>query len=164
MRFFDIFKKKDIDYTIIKRKLKKVFETEPNHTNLGQDPKYGEGLGIYGEKVFDEIQLGYRVDANGFKNKEWLGNQYFIVGGYGGFGDSLVVDVSDDNFPIYALEHDNWDNFEKISNSFEDFVKIISLIESVDFSNKEQCEKLKMDISKIINCKFWNTQIYLASN
>jgi hypothetical protein len=164
MGLFNIFKKKDIDYTKVKIKLKKVFETEPNYTNFGQDPMYGEGLGIYSENDFDEIQLGYRVDSNGFKNKRWLGNQYFVVGGYGGLGDSLVVDASDDSFPIYALEHDNWDNFEKISNSFEDFVKIISLIENVDFNNKDQCEKLKLDISKITKSKFWNTQIYIASN
>ena len=120
--------------------------------------------GLYPENVFEKTQVGFRVDTKGYKIKQWIGNQYFIVGGYGQLGDVLVTDLSNDNFPIYALEHDNWKNIQKISNSVEDFSKIISLINKTNINDVDKCNKLKDDIQKIITCDFWDIQIDSAKD
>ena len=162
MGLFDIFRKKENDYEEIKQKLKRLFEIDPRYTNFGDDSGMGESVAIYPEKVFEKVQLGYRVDANRFKNKEWIGNNYYVVGGYGMFGDVLITDIGDNNLPIFALQHDDWGRIIKIANSAEDFSKIIALINNADINNDADCNKLKKDISEIIKTDFWAIQIDCA--
>lgn len=162
MVLFKFGKKKENDYAPIKEKLKRIFETESGYTDFGADQKVKEVVALYPGDVFEKVQYGYRADGNGFKNKAWLGEQYYIVGGFGHEGDVLVVDSSDEKLPIYALQHDNWKNFEKIAQSLEDFEKIIGLIENSDIKDDVKCAQLKEDISKIIKCEFWNNEIEAA--
>ena len=63
-----------------------------------------------------------------------------------------------------TVEHDNWKNIQKISNSVEDFSKIISLINKTNINDVDKCNKLKDDIQKIITCDFWDIQIDSAKD
>ena len=165
MGLFNFFnkKKKEEDYSKVKLELKRLFEIQPNYITFGGTLGVSDDVSLYPENIFEKVQFGYRVDENGYKNKEWLGEQYYIVGGYGFLGDVLVVDVNDKNLPIYALQHDDWSKFEKIANSVEDFSKIINLINNTDIQ-KDDCENLKKEISKIIRSDFWEVQIDCAKN
>ena len=164
MGIFDIFKKKDVAYDEVKIKLNKIFTIKNKYTNFGDESGCGESVGLYPENIFEKTQVGFRVDTKGYKIKQWIGDQYYIVGGYGQLGDVLVTDLYNDNFPIYALEHDNWKNIQKISNSVEDFSKIISLINKTNINDVDECNKLKDDIQKIITCNFWDIQIDSAKD
>ena len=159
MGFFDIFKKKVNDFSEVKQKLKRLFEINPRYTDFGDDSGMGESVALYPENIFERVQLGYLVDSDGLRNKEWIGKNYYVVGGYGMFGDVLITDISNDSFPIFALPHDDWDKVEMIAKSVEDFSKIIGLINNADINNNDECEKLKTDISKIINTDFWAIEI-----
>ena len=114
MGLFNFLRKKENDYSTIKIKLKKVFEAKPNFTSFGNENVDGESVGIYPEKVFEKVQLGYRVDQNGYKIKSWIGDNYYIIGGYGQLGDVLIVDTADNKLPIFAMQHDNWKNMKKL--------------------------------------------------
>ena len=163
MGMFNVFKKKENDYKEVKQKLNKIFAHGPIFTNFGDESGLGDIVGLYPENVFEKAHLGYRVDSKGYKNKKWIGDKFFIIGDYNGLGDPLIVDVSKEKLPIYAIRHDKWDDLEEVAYSFDDFSEIINLINNTNVKNTEECLFLKEKISKIIKTDFWNNQIDIVN-
>lgn len=94
----------------------------------------------------------------------WLGNEYVIIGydSTAGCGpDPYIMKTDEKELPIYWLMTDggDWNNPDKIANSFNDFIKIIACInENLNSENEPNKELILSEIRKINsneNMEYW---------
>ena len=140
----------------MKENLKRVFEIEPNELELSYND-----VGIGSVEDFEDMQLGYRVDGDGNKIKDWFGDEYYVVGFESACGDPIIVKSDEKELPIYFMIHDDWDSIEKIANSVEDFSLILKMIQERDLQDEKEAQKLIKEIKKIApkGCTYWEILI-----
>lgn len=136
-------------------KISRIYDVKPNGVDFTYD-----SFGIWPKQMFEEAQLGFRVDEDGNKIEDWIGDEYYVVGDNSN-SDPIIVKVDDEKLPIYFMYHDNWDSLEKIANSIEDFSKIVKLIQETDLSNERKVKKLIKKVSTIApkGCSQWQALI-----
>jgi hypothetical protein len=81
---------------------------------------------LFSRNEFKEGQLGYRVDEEGnnliIDDSDWK-ESWYVIGYEELFGDPIIVDIQDSNFPIFTIAHDGEWIPQYLANSFETFLK-----------------------------------------
>jgi len=140
---------------MIKEKIKKVFSVKPRMLELSMSE-----VCIFSKEVFEDAQIGYRVDDDGVKIKDWIGEEYYVIGDDSMCGDPIIVKSDEPELPIYFMAHDDWNSLEKIANSVEDFAKILKMIGKVDWTQENQVNELKDKINAITpENSYWDSLI-----
>lgn len=139
----------------------KLFEITPRQISIGCADMY-----FYDKDEIADAQIGYRVYPDGRKIKEWLGDEYFVVGNDSTCGDPLFINVNEKNYPVYFMFHDDWeDSIMKIADSLEECEKIFNVLKGVDYTNQESVKNVKESLEKI-NSKayklYWEDVVDLA--
>lgn len=140
---------------MIKEKLKNLFKVKPRMVELSMSD-----LGLYSKDVFDDAQIGYRIDEEGKKIEDWIGEEYYVIGDDSMCGDPIIVKSDEPELPIYFMFHDDWDSLEKIANSVEDFAKILKMISEVDWTQENEVNELKDKINAMTpENSYWESLI-----
>lgn len=103
---------------------------------------------LYSKEEFADAQIGYRITKKGEKIKEWVGDNYYVIGNDSCCGDPIIVDTSDSKLPVYSMFHDDWSMLVKITNSYEQYLDILKEIDNTDLSDEDSCNKLTDKILK----------------
>ena len=91
---------------------------------------------------FDSAQVGFRINDDGETIKDWVGDNFFVIGTNECCGDPILVDVSKEDLPIYFLVHDDWNLQFKIAESIDIFYEILELMDGRDFADRETADKV----------------------
>ncbi len=140
--------------------LDKLFERNINEVEIGLS-----NIHLYSKEELEEAQIGYRVDNNGNPIRDWIGENYLVVGNDSAYGDPIIVDLSDEELTVYSMFHDDWKSLRKIANSFSQYINILNKIDKVDLSNEQEKNKLISNILEIIpkeGIEYWNSIIQVA--
>ena len=114
-------------------------------------------------RVFEEKLEDLQLGINGFRfyNKDEIGEGqigYRCNGDYVKIGDLILVDINNKKLPIYSLVCDDFSICYKISNSIEDYHKILNMIANYDLSSENKVKQLIIEIKKInveIDNDYW---------
>ena len=115
--------KKELDIYMELDLLNKVFEEKLDDLLIGLNQ-----FRFYNKDDIGEGQIGYRCNADYVKLDDWIGDNYFVIGYEIILGDLILVNVDDSKLPIYSLVRDDFSICYKISNSIEDYHKILNMI------------------------------------
>ena len=111
--------------------LDKIFKRDINDIEIGLSI-----IHLYSKEEFDDAQIGYRVTKKGEKINEWIGENFYVIGNDSCCGDPIIVDISDDNLPVYNMFHDDWSMLDKITNSYKQYLDILKEIDNTDLSDE----------------------------
>ena len=144
----------------MKRIPEKVFEISPRVVSIGCGEIY-----LYDKDEIADAQIGYRVYPDGRKIEDWLGDEYFVVGNDSTCGDPIFINVSEKDFPVYYMFHDDWDSVMKVADSLEQYEQILKALKGVDYTDSASYTKAGKAIEEI-NSKayklYWEDIISLA--
>lgn len=101
---------------------------------------------LYAKNEIEDAQIGYSKDGNGKKLKNWIGDNFLVIGHDSCCGDPIIVDLSEEKLPVYSMFHDDYSSLQKITNSFKEYINILNEIEEVDLSDAEKSLALIEDI------------------
>ncbi len=107
-------------------------------------------------------QIGYVYDYQKNIINEWIGINFVIIGYDSTCGDPIIMDSNYKQLPIYTMQHDDWSTLKPISDSYDEFLKIMSILQQekidINTSLKKRINILKK-ISKIStnNLDSWKT-------
>ena len=99
-------------------------------------------LCMYSREDLDEAQVGFRVDAEGNKLDNWIGDEYFVIGYDSGNGNPIIVKVDEEQIPVYTMKKDNKKSLRLIVDTYDEFIDILKLIEATNLYKKEDCQNL----------------------
>ena len=136
---------------------KKIFNPKINDVEIG----VGD-IHLFSEEEIEDAQKGYRIDGDGNKIKDWVGDNYFVIGYDSCCGDPIIADLSDDKLPIYSMFHDDWSTLGKISDDFEQFISILEKINNTDLKDESKKDELIKYIKSILpedGADYWETSI-----
>lgn len=118
---------------------------------------------LYPKNEIIEAQAGFRYNAETKELiKDWIGDNYMVIGYDSAGGDPFITDVSSTELPVFTMIHDDWSSLEKITDSFENYISILKMIKETDLSDKDKKDKLLSDINKLNENKykdFWDSKI-----
>lgn len=139
----------------------KIFDRKINEIDVGLSEIY-----LYDKDEIEEAQAGYRYNGlTGEVIEDWIGDEYIVIGNDSCCGDPIIVKVDEEELPIYNMFHDDWDSLQKISNSFEEFLDVLKLIDNIDLRDRESCKRLLENIRKKVKLEsydYWDSLITTA--
>lgn len=138
----------------------KLFERDIDDVEIGMSE-----IHLYSKDEIEDGQLGYRIDNKGNEIKEWIGDNYIVIGDDSALGDPIIVDINDDKLPVYNMFHDDWSSLQKIAYDFNQYIDILNKIDGNDLSNEEEKDKLINEIVKIVpkdGQDYWKSLLQVA--
>lgn len=94
----------------------KLFDRDIDDVGIGMSE-----IHLYSKDEIENGQLGYRIDDKGNEIKEWIGDNYIVIGDDSALGDPTIVDINDDKLPAYNMFHDDWSSLQKIAYDFNQY-------------------------------------------
>ncbi len=122
-----------------------IFDRSINDIEIGVSD-----IHLYSKEEIEEGQVGYRVDDKGNTIKEWIGDNYIVIGHDSCCGDPIITDISDKKLPVYSMFHDDWESLEKITDDFQQYLDILKKIDETDLGNEKDKDNLILEINKIV--------------
>lgn len=104
-----------------------IFDRNINEVNISFN-----GIYLFSKDEIHEAQLGFTIGPDGNDNPDWLeliGTNCLIIGIDTCCGDPIFIDTDDKELPVYSVFHDDWDMVDKIANSFQQFLNILTDID-----------------------------------
>lgn len=138
----------------------KIYDININDVKIGVSE-----IHLYLKDELEKAQIGYRVDNNGNKIEEWIGDNYIVIGKDYCCGDPIIMDISDGKLPVYNMFHDDWNSLQKIADNFEQYIDILKKIDETNLSDEKEKNKLISIIKKIVSSdaeEYWNSIIQVA--
>lgn len=136
----------------------KIFNREINDLEMGLSD-----IHLCSKDEIEDAQAGYRYNGlTGEVIEDWFGDEYIVIGDDSCCGDPIIAKVDEEEIPMYYMFHDDWDSLQKISNSFDEFLDVLKMIDSIDLRDKESCKKLLEDIrkkAKLESYDYWDSLI-----
>lgn len=123
----------------------KIFERNINDVEVGVSQ-----IHLYSSEEINEAQIGYQIDSNGNKIKEWIGSNYIVVGNDSCCGDPIIVKIDKEELPVYSMFNDDWNSLELIANSFKQYISILERIDNTDLEDKDECKNILENIKNIV--------------
>ena len=125
---------------------KKIFERDIESVDCGLSDIY-----FFKENEIEKGQAGFRFHGlTGEIIKDWIGDNFYVIGIDSCGGDPIIVDISKEELPIYFMFHDDWTSLQLIAESFDQFLDILYLIDDGDFHSEEGKDKLIANIKDIV--------------
>lgn len=101
---------------------------------------------MHNREELDNAQIGYRIDSEGNKIKNWIGEEYFVIGYDSYNNDPLIVKVDDERLPMYTMKKDDLNSLQLIVDTYDEFINILNLIKETNLYDKEDCQNLLIKI------------------
>ena len=134
-----------------RKEIKKIFENKINDVEIGLNT-----IHLFKKNEIDEAQIGYRTNQDGIKIKEWIGDNYYVIGEDSMCGDPIIVDVIKKELPVYTMFHDDWNTMRLIAESLDEYINILEKIKNTNLKDKEECDNLLMEINGITSPKAYS--------
>lgn len=123
----------------------KIFNRNFEEVEVGVSTLY-----FFKKDELENAQVGFRYDNNKKEIKKWKGKEYVVIGNDTALGDPIIAKVDDKEIPIYSMYHDDWGTFEKVAESFEQYMGILEMIEKTDLHRRDKIIDLLDDIEEIV--------------
>jgi len=121
--------------------------------NINEDIKEADLVAgeiyLFSKNQLLKEQIGYVYDLEKNMIKDWIGENYVVIGHDSTCGDPIILDISNEKFPIYSMFHDDWSTLEKIADSYDEFLKIIKIIKKGKLNLNTPIEKRIEVLNKI---------------
>ena len=119
-------------------------------------------ISLFSKEDLLKEQVGYVYDSQKNIINEWIGINYVVIGRDSTCGDSIIMDSSYKQLPIYTMQHDDWSTLKLISNSYDEFLKIMSILQKEKIGINTPLEKRinilnKISIISTNNLDSWKT-------
>lgn len=142
-----MFRNKGVDK--IKKLLKKLAQNDFKKFKIQQS---GE-LEFVDESNFEDAQIGFRIDPSTNRvSKDWkkiVGKKFFVVAMEETMGDPILVNTGKKEMPVYFMPNDEWEEKDKIANSFEEFVENLKALDELINQNKASLEEIRKLVEKL---------------
>ncbi len=138
----------------------KVFDITPREVGIGCGEIY-----LYDKNEIADAQIGYRLYPDGRKIEDWLGDEYFVIGNDSTCGDPIFINVTEKNYPVYYMFHDDWDSAMKVADSLEQYEQILQALKGVDYTDSDsymQAGKAIENINSKAYKLYWEDIITIA--
>ena len=107
----------------------KIFNREFEEIDVGMST-----LSFFKKEDLEKAQIGYKYDNKKDSIKNWKGEEFVVIGNDSALGDPIIAKVDEEEIPIYSMFHDDWSSFERVAESFEQYMGILEMIDKTDFS------------------------------
>lgn len=107
-------------------------------------------LSFYKKDEIEDAQIGFRYDNEKNEIKQWKGKEYVVIGNDSALGDPIIAKVDETEIPIYSMFHDDWNSFEMVAESFEQYMGILEMIEKTDLHRRDKIIDLLDEIEEIV--------------
>lgn len=123
----------------------KIFDRNFEEVDVGVST-----FSFYKKDEIEDAQIGFRYDNNKKEIKGWKGKEYVVIGNDSALGDPIIAKVDEKELPIYSMFHDDWSSFEKVAESFEQYIGILEMIDKTDLHRRDKIIDLLDDIEEIV--------------
>ena len=135
----------------------KIFDRDINKVDMGLSDIY-----LCSKDEIEDAQIGFRVDNEGNPIKEWIGDNYVVIGDDSCCGDPIITDVSNDKLPVYTMFHDDWSTLQQIATDFDQYIEILHKIDDTDLRDENEKNELISFIKDIVpeeGIEYWDAAI-----
>ncbi len=140
----------------------KVFNREFENIEIGISR-----FQFFPKENLDEAQIGYQYDKNRVESKNWIGKEFIVIGEDTGLNDPIIAKVDETQIPIYTMFNKDKTTLEKVADSFEQYMGVLSMIDNADLYRTDKVNDLLDEIEEIVPEKslyYWEDLINSAHN
>lgn len=126
-------------------------------------------LNFFPKDNLEKEQIGYGYDQNNVNASNRLSKEFVVIGKNLSFGDPIIAKVDETEIPVFTMFKDDktTNNIEKIANSFEQYMGVLSMIKETDLYRKDKIIELLDEIEEIVpqnSLYYWEDLINSAYN
>ena len=140
----------------------KIFNREFEEIDVGMST-----LSFFKKEDLEKAQIGYKYDNKKDSIKNWKGEEFVVIGNDSALGDPIIAKVDEEEIPIYSMFHDDWSSFERVAESFEQYMGILEMIDKTDLHRRDKIIDLLDEIEEIVpeeSYYYWEDLINSAHN
>ena len=123
----------------------KIFNREFEEIDVGMST-----LSFFKKEDLEKAQIGYKYDNKKDSIKNWKGEEFVVIGNDSALGDPIIAKVDEEEIPIYSMFHDDWSSFERVAESFEQYMGILEMIDKTDLHRRDKIIDLLDEIEEIV--------------
>lgn len=130
----------------------KIFDRKINDIRIGVND-----IHLYSQDEINDAQAGYRYNGmTGEVIKDWIGDEYLIIGNDSCCGDPIIIKTDEDKLPVFTMFHDDWEMITKIADSFEEYVSILEEISKINLKDEANCRDLLSRINEQVKEEYYD--------
>lgn len=107
-------------------------------------------LNFFPKDNLEKEQIGYGYDQSCTESSKWFGKEFVVIGQDSGFGNPIIAKVDETEIPVFTLFNDDKTSVEKIANSFEQYIGVLSKIKKTDLYRRDEINNLLDEIENIV--------------
>ena len=133
-----------------------------------KDFEFGtNNLSFFTKEDLAKEQIGFRFDNEQNEKKDWFGKEFLVIGKEINNKNPIIAKTNEPNIPIYMMFDNDKTTIEKVANSYEEYAKVLKMIENTDLYRKDKISCLINSIEEYVpsnSMYYWNDLINSAYN
>ena len=124
-------------------------------------------LNFFPKDNLEKEQIGYGYEQNKENSSNWLGKEFVVIGKNSALGDPIIAKVDETEIPVFTMFNDDKTQVEKVADSFEQYMGVLSMIKGTDLYRRDKIIDLLDEIEEIVPKKslyYWEDLINSAYN
>lgn len=122
-------------------------------------------LNFFPKDNLEKEQIGYGYEQSKQNASDILGKEFVVIGKNITLGDPIIAKVDEAEIPVFTMFNDDKTQVEKVADSFEQYMGVLSMIKDTDLYRKDKIIDLLDDIEEIVPKKslyYWEDLINSA--
>lgn len=107
-------------------------------------------LNFFPKDNLEKEQIGYGYDQNRAESPKWFGKEFVVIGKDSGLGDPIIAKVDETEIPVFTMFNDDKTSVEKVADSFEQYMGVLSMIKNTDLYRRDKINNLLDEIEAIV--------------
>ena len=107
-------------------------------------------MNFFPKDNLEKEQIGYGYDSNCTESSKWLGKEFVVIGKNSGLGDPIIAKVDETEIPVFTMFNDDKTSVEKVADSFEQYMGVLSMIKKTDLYRRDKINDLLDEIEAIV--------------
>ena len=122
----------------------KLFNREFEEVEIGIST-----MSFFTKDNLEKEQIGYGYDQ-GTAKPTWFGKEFVVIGKDLNQGDPIIAKVDETEIPVFTMFNDDKTSVEKVADSFEQYMGVLSMIKKTDLYRRDKINDLLDEIEAIV--------------
>lgn len=107
-------------------------------------------LSFFPKDNLEKEQIGYGYDQSNAESPKWFGKEFVVIGKDSSLGDPIIAKVDETEIPVFTMFNDDKTSVEKVADSFEQYMGVLSMIKETDLYRRDKIIDLLDEIEAIV--------------
>ncbi len=119
----------------------KLFDRKVDNVKVGAG-----SFCFFPKEGLEKAQIGYQLEEDRTESKRWVGKEFVVIGKNSVKGEPIIAKLDEPTLPIYTLINNDRGELQKVSNSFDQYMEVLNMIDNTDLYRRDKINELTREL------------------